>query len=45
MEHHESSNEIDYRSLFVIGICAMGALSVFATISILTYVGMTVIGL
>jgi hypothetical protein len=45
MEHLERTNELDYQGLFVVGICAIGAGSVFATISILTFVGMMGIGL
>ncbi|TFH03953.1 MAG: hypothetical protein E4H14_15745 [Candidatus Thorarchaeota archaeon] len=45
MEYIEKTNELDYQGLFVVGICAVGAGSVFATISILTFVGMIGMGL
>lgn len=45
MEHLEKTNELDYQGLFVVGICAIATGSVFATISILTFVGMIGLGL
>ena len=45
MEQMNNTNDLDYQSLFIVGICSIGASAVFATISILTFIGMTGIGL
>ena len=45
MKHSQTTNELNYQDLFIMGICAIGAGSVFATISILTFIGMMGIGL
>lgn len=45
MEQVENTNNLDYQGLFIVGICAIGASAVFATISMLTFIGMTGIGI
>lgn len=44
MEQVENTSDLHYQDLFIVGICAIGASAVFATISMLTFIGMSTIG-